>query len=328
MKIENKNLLRIRIAANILYRINREFKIEYTGSPIYDFIVYYVKDNFRFAVKVGSSTYKESSSFAEYINILNSNTIMEDTEQIPIVLMCVNESIEEARMGIIFGWENFSPVIYKQVSLRVVNTQNWLVFEENIKKMDSVIRILSEETICVIKHITITEVDKFGNNHKANIIYLRTFSNEYKMHKKKLIDEKEDFKRKTYGIPEDEYPSDRFDKDLLEMLQQRYPTSKVKSNLMLFKTNLNNLQAEIESFHSYNNVTLILKPNFQDNVGMVDYFKIIQFKLNLYVSSSNDKMYFEDVFLSKSVPLNQWGETFEYYSLIRNSVRTPESFFI
>ena len=54
MKKEAQNILRIRIAANILYRINREFTIEYKDLDIYDFIVSSVKDDFRFAVKVGS----------------------------------------------------------------------------------------------------------------------------------------------------------------------------------------------------------------------------------------------------------------------------------
>ena len=39
MKKEAQNILRIRIAANILYRINREFTIEYKDLDIYDFIV-------------------------------------------------------------------------------------------------------------------------------------------------------------------------------------------------------------------------------------------------------------------------------------------------
>lgn len=324
MKKEAQNILRIRIAANILYRINREFTIEYKKLDIYDFIMSSAKYDFRFAVKVGSSTYLDSAAFAEYINIFNSNTFMEESEHIPIVLMCVNESTEEARMGIVLGWKYFNPVIYKQVFLQVVNAQNWLTFEDHIKAMDSVIRILSEKTISIIKRIIINEVDNHGRYHTAEIIYLRTFSNEYKMRQKEVVDEKEDFKRIIYGIPENEYPSDTLDKDLLEVVRQKYPTAKVKSSLMLFNSELRDFEQEIKNFHFHNTVTFILEPDFQEIIKLVDYLDCLKFQFNLYVSSLMEKEYFDDMYFSKIIPLNELKKTFEYYSQIRNSVIIPE----
>ncbi len=324
MKKEVQNILRIRIAANILYRINRKFTIEYKKLDIYDFIVSSAEDNFRFAVKVGSSTYLDSAAFTEYINILNSNTFMEESEQIPIVLMCVNESTEEARMGIILGWKYFKPVIYKEVSLQVVNAQNWLTFEDHIKAMDSIIRILSEKTISIIKRIKINEVDNQGRYHTAEIIYLRTFSNEYKMQQKEVVDEKEDFKRMIYGIPENEYPSDMLDKDLLEVVQQKYPTAKVKSSLMLFNSELRDFEQEIRNYHYYNTITLILEPDFQEIMKLVDYLDCLKFQFNLYVSSLEEKEFFGNMYFSKIIPKNELKKTFEYYSQIRNSVIIPK----
>lgn len=320
MKKEAQNILRIRIAANILYRINREFTIEYKDLDIYDFIVSSVKDDFRFAVKVGSSTYLESAIFAEYINILNSKTFEEEAEHIPIILMCVNESTEETRMGIVLGWKYYNPILYKHVSLQIVNARNWLAFEERIKTMDSIIRILSEKTIGVIKCITINDIDNLGRYHTAKIIYRRIFSNEYKMRKKEVVNEKEDFRRNIYGIPENEYPSDTLDKDLLEMVQQKYPTAKVRSSLMIFNTELRELEQEIKNFHSHNTATFIFEPNIQEIVNFVDYFDCLKFQFNLYVPSLIEKEYFGDMYFSRTIPLNELKETFEYYLQIRHSV--------
>lgn len=201
MKKEIKDTLRIRIAANILYRINQGFQLERINSDIYDFTALSPMDGLRFAIKVGSSTFTESVAFSEYVDLLSSRSFEEDDEQIPIVLMCVNESTEEARMGFVVGWKFFNPVIYKKVAFQTVNGQNWTAFVDNVKAMDSVIRLLSENTISVVKRIWINEIDQGGRHHGAEIIYLRKFTNNYKMQQKEVSDEKERFDRILHGIP-------------------------------------------------------------------------------------------------------------------------------
>lgn len=325
MKKEEQNILRIRIAANILYRINREFTIEYKQLDIYDIIVFSAKDNIRFAVKVGSSTYLDSVAFARYIQRLNLSTFMKEFEHIPIVLMCVNESTEEARMGIVLGWKYLNPVIYKRVSLKNINVQNWLIFEDHIKAMDSVIRVFSKRVISIIKRIIINKVDNHERNYTAEIIYLRTFFNEYKMQQKEIVDEKEDFRRNIYGIPENEFPSDILDKDLLEVVQQEYPTAKVKSSLMLDNFALRDFEQEIKKFHFHNTVTFILEPDAKEFEQMKDYLYFLKFQFNLYVSSLKEKELFGDMYLSKNIPLNELKKTFEYYSQIRNTVINPDN---
>ena len=164
--------------------------------------------------------------------------------------------------------------------------------------INSIIRILSEKTISIIKRIKINEVDNQGRYHTAEIIYLRTFSNEYKMQQKEVVDEKEDFKRMIYGIPENEYPSDMLDKDLLEVVQQKYPTAKVKSSLMLFNSELRDFEQEIRNYHYYNTITLILEPDFQEIMKLVDYLDCLKFQFNLYVSSLEEKKFFGNMYFS------------------------------
>ena len=80
------------------------------------------------------------------------------------------------------------------------------------------------------------------------------------------------------------------------------------------------LEQEIKNFHSHNTATFIFEPNIQEIVNFVDYFDCLKFQFNLYVPSLIEKEYFGDMYFSRTIPLNELKETFEYYLQIRHSV--------
>lgn len=89
-------MLRVRIAANILYRISIGCQILKVDSEIYDLVIVILNEELRFAIKVGSSTMSSNNAFSEYIQKLEDTDFEQVKERIPIALMCVNESTEDA----------------------------------------------------------------------------------------------------------------------------------------------------------------------------------------------------------------------------------------
>jgi len=322
MSMEDKKMLRTRIAANVLYRISGGCKILSVNSELYDYVV--VVDGFDFGIKIGSSTMTSNESFSAYLNLLETTDYEKDGEKRPIVLMCVNESSEEAHFGFVLGWRFNQPIIYRNVTLRKINKQTWPIFIDNVKTMSTVIRVLSENAIGVVKKIYIDDNGVQGRPHHAKMIYVRRFSNTYKMQQKVISNEKERFERQMFGIPEDEYPSDDLDKDLQNELIGKYQTVRVKSELLLFSSELQELKQETNRCTKHK-VTLIYEPSFdQTLMGLLNNVSLPQFQFNLYISSPFDINHFQDSTLTVIKPINEWLKWHSGSNLLLESVCAVE----
>lgn len=98
---------------------------------------------------------------------------------------------------------------------------------------------------------------------EAEIIYFRKFSSEYKMMQQYNTYE-DRFNRLLYGIPQNEYPEDDLDKEILKEIRKTYPHATIKSSLLLFDIELMDLLIEKEKlckkiplrFHTLSNSNL------------------------------------------------------------------------
>ncbi len=321
MNKEIQQEIRIRIAANVLFRLAKSIRIRRVQSDIYD--LFCEIEDLCFGVKVGSSVFSNSSAYAEYINMLETRTFKEEHERIPIVLLAVNESTEEAQMGFVVGWRFDRININRKLSLRSINRDSWPILFDNIKGLDRVIRVLSQETISVVKRIVINEAHN-GRIHNAEIVYLRKFTNMYKMQQKVINDEQERIKRMMFGIPEEEYPSDRIDDDLYRLVKEKYPSAHVKSSLLLFSTELENLKQEIRQYNIQKNIVLRTEPDLIDAFiePFQDSFSSLQIHFRLYTSMPfNDNFFVEETLLNP-IPNGGWGAVYEYYLTRKSTVVT------
>lgn len=321
MKKDIQDEIRIRIAANILFRLSTNIKIERAQSDIYDLLCQI--EDLCFGVKVGSSVFTNSGTYADYVNLLKTKSFNEESERIPIVLMTVNESTEEAQMGFVVGWRFGRININRKLSLRSINRDSWPILFDNIKGLDRVIRVLSQETISVIKRIIINETHN-GRTHNAEIVYLRKFTNTYKMQQKVINDEQERIKRMMFGIPKEEYPSDRIDDDLYRLAKEKYPSALVKSSLLLFSTELENLKQEIRQYNIQKNIILRTEPDVIDAFiePFQGSFSSLQIHFRLYTSMPfNDNFFVEETLLNP-IPNGDWGDVYEYYLTRKSTIVT------
>lgn len=200
---------------------------------------------------------------------------------------------------------------------------------DDIKSMDETIRILSAHGMKAIKTINICKQEHREMTHHAQIVYMRDFTEEYKMKPKEVVNEHEKFNRLLTGIPEDEYPNDFLDNSILSMVQQQFPDARMRSNMMLFSSDLRDIQHLSQSTRLY--VEMFVEPNLTDIQGfalqLFNGIELIHFKLDVFVDAPYSMAPFERLSFQKIESLNGWMNTFNAYTKALNTLHSPTEFF-
>ena len=199
-----------------------------------------------------------------------------------------------------------------------------------IKSMDQTIRLLSNQGLKIKKTINITCRGRHGIPCQGLIVYLRDFTDQYKMHQKVIINERERFERLFSGIPEEEYPSDILDQTIIEMVQQEFPNSSIESKLILFSSELCDLQVlsrskcSLVEFHIVPDVS-----DFSPEVyKLLDGMSSVDFTLELFTESRIDYMTFENKRFSLSKSFEGWLEMSNNYKRKLSTLHNPSEFLI
>ncbi len=311
---------RQRIAANILYKFCPQINIKAVGEELYD-LVCDVAD-VKFAIKVNGSTVLQSKEFNQYIETLKNTQFWDRYFQIPIAIMAVNESTEEARISIVLGWQCMKPIINRRLLLQRMSDKTWAAFIEAIKVMSQNIRALSFNMMFVVKKISIYEQDYKGRCQNAQIIYLRRFTDDYKIIDTKVNNENEKTNRMMYGIPQEEYPKDDIDKDIFSKVKEKFSSAKVESSLLLFSSELKELLEEIGHIQYIKTLSLAIEPDIDEMRVYEEGTKFTSLRLDfkIYVPSPYDEYFFNDEFFTIVVPKKEWKEKYKYYRLRKDSI--------
>lgn len=328
--MNNKREIRmLQIAAMILYRNIHGITLRQLIYTTYDILATYSCDGLRFGINVVSSSFSDSDSYKRYLKYLDGVDYFDNNYRIPILLMSVNESTETAMIGIQLGWEFGRPVIYRKPTMMSVSKENADKILDKVRSMDETIRILSEHGMKIIKTINLVRREQDGMIHHANMIYLRDFTEEYKMKPKIVVEEREKFNRLLTGIPENEYPNDYLDTAILEMISQEFLDAKMKSDLLLFSTELK----ELQSLSQYIRLTsdMYVKPDKHHlpdiDLTMLKGLDNIHFRIDVFVAKPFDRQYFKNLCFYKTVPLEGWLKTYNDYSKAISTLRSPTEFF-
>ena len=218
--------------------------------------------------------------------------------------MAVNESTETAMIGIQVGWRFGRPIIFKKPTMMSVTQENADKIINSVKMMDNTIRMLSEHGMKIVKTIAVESIQHNGMAHHAKIVYLRDFTEQYKMKQKIVVDEREKFNRLFNGIPEDEYPNDFLDNSILEMVNQKFSGAKLTSSMMLFSSDLRELQQLAHSIIM--KAEMFVEPNLTNMsnavLSMLEGVKFLHFNIDFFVDAPYCKATFENLSLHKIEP--------------------------
>ena len=309
-----------RIVANLLYKKINGIIVTFSNTPLYDLVVEEKQSELLFGVKVVAMDYLASNDYQSYLKLLEESKYELKDERTPIILMCADKDTEIIRFGYQLTWERYRATVQTKVTLRDITPENWETMIANLKEMDRVIRILENDKISVIKRIAVEKKMSWGSIAHADIIYLRRFTEQYKMQKKEVQTEQERFNRMLIGIPEEEYPNDILDEFILKGVESVFPNPQKKSQILLLNTELQDLKRELE--RSKKEFKIRIEPEFSDLLnyqGFVTSFRILEIPLTLYhdpIKIFDDS--FNDEYPSVVTPVAEWIRGYGVLERLKN----------
>ena len=319
------------IACTILYRCFGNITIDKT--PDWGIIDLLVKYNDGTDLKFGVIVKKGFDNLTERIyglvNLLYKVDYTQAVNQIPIVLLAVDEPTESAKIAFLVGWRFGKPRIYKNFELRNLNQKSADVCMQIIKSMDEVIRVLSTNDLNVLKKITFGKKMPDNRIQQAEILYLRKLSSTYRMSQKEVVEEKERFERLLKGTPEEEYPQDELDILILNSVKKQFKNARVHSKLMLLSTELDDLQSykNIHCVHT----SLLVSPDLTDlpeiALSMLDGLELFSVGLDIFVENIFYQDAFDDVSFDKDEPLEGWLKKVTEWNKLKETLRPISEYF-
>ena len=319
------------IACTILYRCFDNISIDKTPDwSLLDLLVRYNDDtDLKFGVIVKRAFDNLPDSIDRLVNMLNKVDYTQSVNQIPIVLLAVDEPTESAKIAFLVGWRFGKPRIYKNFELRNLNQKTADICLQIIKSMDDVIRILSVDDLNVLKKITFSKKLSDNRVQQAEILYLRKLSSTYRMNQKEVVEEKERFERLLKGIPEEDYPQDELDMLIFESVKKQFKNAKVRSKLMLLSTELDDLQAyrDIHCVHT----NLLVSPDLTNlpeiALSMLDGLELFSVGIDIFVENIFYQEAFDGVSFEKDEPLEGWLKKVTEWNRLKGTMRSITEYF-
>ncbi len=316
-----KEMVRIRIAAMKFYGNIPNIRIEIIGSDYWDLIVTFINENLKFAIKIGGSTYVNSNQYDEYINFLHNNDL--STIKIPIIVACVNESTEEVYIGFVLRWKLKQVVLYSKPGLAMLTSRAAVILKDNILSMDDTIRLLDNSNLCVKKHLIIHNAFPTHPHCDIHLIYLRKFSENYRMKEAIVKSELERFHRYLTGIPQNEYPEDEFDILLMNSLQERWPNASFQNRNSQFILNmdLRQLHDETSNYPSQSKLSFLIEPAMEDSwVPDEQIFRAFRWQFTLFYTDSLNEGILSEATVTAQIPMNEWEAFYSRILYFKQSV--------
>lgn len=191
------------------------------------------RDQFYFIVKdIEPSTVEMKQIHEQYKAALRNGQM----EMKPVVAFRVNN--DRLEFGILIYWDDKKSYLNEEINWKLWNNENigWFNMQIHARRMQ--IDFLPIEYMRVIKQVFLNDKDVID----GSFIYLRKFSQDYKMTTPSNLSDQERFDRLLRGTPEDEFPNDELDDLIFKRIKEIYPNAEKKSRLLLFHTDLLNLR--------------------------------------------------------------------------------------
>ena len=205
------------------------------GLPC-DYVAYTTdrrRDMFYVIVKNHKPSQEESQSmYDQILNAVRANKI----ELKPVVLFVQNEN--DLLFGIFVYWDDTKSYLNKSINWQTwdLSKEPWLNMQIHARRYQ--IDYLPLEYLRVIKKIHLNDRSIID----GQVVYLRKFTEQYKMRTPQEISDTERFNRFLNGTPENEYPSDVLDDLIYDRVRDHYPLATMETKLLLFHTDLLNLR--------------------------------------------------------------------------------------
>ncbi len=331
MNKQIKEIRSLQIVALSLLRTLPGCKVKQVWSQYFDLLVTFEGSALVIGVEVKNSGFLKTSHFQDYINILSTINVSDRENKIPVLLAAVNEEDESVKIGFLLAWRFGKARIYRKPAMMDLNSKNADKILDFAKSMDETARFLSVHGMKVVKKIAVEVENADGRLSHGTLIYLRDFTEEYKMHPKEVVDERERIERLIKGTPQNEYPEDILDRTIFEMIRHQYPEAIKVSDLLLFSSELRDLQ--LLSHSQIRSVDFEILPDLNilplETVPIVmNALRSIRFSVDVFIDFPPDVAVFDNLRLSITKPLGEWNELVQEFSNALMTMSSPRDLFI
>lgn len=284
------------------------------GSVPYLFLAYTHQLQYPFFIYYGDSPNPNQETLNGLMRELRQAANRDEDSQYPLIMIHPRNHIY--MVGVMMFWDfnrlyNNNNINWQQLR---PNTISWLEMQIGARRMH--INSVPMEYVGVFKTITLNT----GDLIEAQIKYWRKFTESYKMTPYQPKDEQERFNRLLNGTPENEYPSDMLDEQILQQVRSIYPEAEMKSKILLFDTDLLNIRMlKDKLFRSLN-----FRTCFQDLNAANPVYEEFQLELECYYYPNFIKQsHFKQLGQCTLITLKEFKEIKQLY----NTTYQPISYF-
>ncbi len=301
MSINEQKIWRtMQIVASEIARYDNGAQIYEVGEArdyCYDLLVKSTTRGLQYGVEVKRSEFSRTKNYGEYIEILQQH---QTDINVPILLVSVNESTEEVKIGIVFSWFHSRPLVTRNVMLWKSTQENWnnaLNLLSLSAHVDGPIEFLQMDNLYVKKTLPLSFERHDGHRYLAELVYMRKMSPEYKMNARERNSQQEEIQFYINGYDREEYPSDSLDKAICSAVYGQLEEDNVNNKLVVLNTELRDLQIYRE--FERGNVNIHIAPHLDGMdeavMRLLGGHTEFDFEVELYAHSVEDRDYFNNI---------------------------------
>lgn len=286
------------IVASEIARFDKGSQIEANNEVRgYDFLVTSPVKGLRYGVEIKRSEFARTKAFTDYLERLQQH---QNEIDVPILLVSVNESSEEVKIGIVFSWFHRRPSVTRNVVLWKSTQDNWdnaLNLLSISAHVESPIEFLQMDSLYVKKSLLLSAERQDGRRYMAELVYMRKLSSEYKMNPIERNSLQDEMQFYLNGYSREEYPTDALDNAIYTAIHDRFGEATVINQLIVMNSELRDLQVYRECHRG--NVSIHIAPRLDelDETAMRLLGGHAEFNITveLYAHSVEDRDYYDNM---------------------------------
>lgn len=263
----------------------------------YDLLVRSTRKGMLYGVEVKRSEFSRTKNYDGYIQYLWQH---QREISVPILLMSVNESTEDVKIGIVFSWFHRRPLITKDVVLWKSTQENWdkaLNLIALSAHVEGPIEYLQMDNLYLKKSLSLSAKRRDGRRYLAELVYMRQLTPEYKMLPRERNSPEEEFQLYLNGYDREEYPIDILDRAIFAAIHNRFEETDLNNQLIVLNTELQDLQIYRECKRGH--VNILIAPQL-DNIDEAVMRLLVghsefSFMIELYAHTIEDRDYFNNM---------------------------------
>lgn len=286
------------------------YEMDEAHQYCYDLLVTSTRRGLQYGVEVKRSEFSRTKNFEGYIATLLQHR---GEISVPILIVSVNESTEEVKIGIVFSWFHERPLVTRNVTLWKSTQENWdnaLNLLALSAHVEGPIEFLQMDHLYVKKTLPLSAERREGRIYLAELVYMRKLSPAYRMHQRERNTQQEAIQFYINGYDRDEYPSDTLDNAIYEAVHSRFEGTEANNQLIVMNTELRDLQIYRERERGRVNIHIAPQLDGMDNAVMrlLEGHAEFNVTVELYAHSAEDRDYFNNMDFAYQDNAEGWVE--------------------